>query len=453
MIFATRADGVRAALRRSALALALAALALSMLARVPAAAGGPPTRLSIDNVRVTGAGLHELVVRVQDAQGAPVEGLESDLIVTLDDHGVGEARTAFAGSSGPRTLVVVVDAALLRGEGAAVVDGVLRAAARELSSEDRILVVLAGDRPVAKEWSAREMSQAGDRLASVAVAGGPRIFDALKLGAEKAAAKRRLSSGAILAVTRGDDRGSRARAADVLAAALRGGVTSLGLVEVSGGEGEGAQALERLVPLTGGALWRVQPGAPLPPTLGPEVRALLDRYRVTFRDTRWKRDGESHRLEAHVGRGGRVGDAGTEVVGELSYRASAVYAAAWWPTLVLGLVLVLLLAGGVMVLMSRQKKQQCLLVTQGGDDDGQWYEVFELPLRIGSARENDVILVQQGISRSHCMLQREDDGIVLMDTNSEYGTFVNGERVSRHVLEEDDVIRLGMEVALAYEGR
>ena len=31
---------------------------------------------------------------------------------------------------------------------------------------------------------------------------------------------------------------------------------------------------------------------------------------------------------------------------------------------------------------------------------------------------------------------------MLVDTNSEFGTFVNGARVTRHVLEEDDVIRL-----------
>jgi pSer/pThr/pTyr-binding forkhead associated (FHA) protein len=79
--------------------------------------------------------------------------------------------------------------------------------------------------------------------------------------------------------------------------------------------------------------------------------------------------------------------------------------------------------------------------------------VFDLPLRIGSARENDIVLVSDGISRNHCLLQREGRSIVLVDTNSEFGTFVNGARVTRQVLEEDDVIRLGADVELAYEGR
>ena len=80
-------------------------------------------------------------------------------------------------------------------------------------------------------------------------------------------------------------------------------------------------------------------------------------------------------------------------------------------------------------------------------------EVFELPLRIGSGRENDIVIVRDGVSRNHCLLQREGRTVVLVDTNSEFGTFVNGARVARHELEEDDVIRLGTEVELAFEGR
>lgn len=424
-----------------------AALAALLLAAPALAASGPPARLSIDRVRVTGSGVHELVVRAQDDNGAPVDGLEKDLSVNLDERGAGELRVEYSGAAGPRTLVAVVDATLVRGEGAAVVDDVLRAIARELAPEDRIAVVLAGDRPVAKEWSAREMSQAGDRVASVAAAGGPKLFDALKAGADRAAGKRRLSSGALLVVTRGEDRGSGARATDVLASALRGGVTSLGVVVVPGGDPAGVQQLDRLAALTGGTLWYAQPGSPVPPSLAAGVRALMDRYRVTFRDNRWRRDETTHQLEA------RVGTAGTGPVATRSYRPIDVYEPAWWATAAVWVVVaaVLVVAGAVVVV--RRRRQVCLLVAQGGEEDGQWYEVFELPLRIGSGRENDIVLVRDGISRNHCLLQREGRSVVLVDTNSEFGTFVNGARVTRHELEEDDVIRLGPDVELAYEGR
>lgn len=411
------------------------------------AAATPPARISIDRVRVTGNGVHELVIRAQDEDGAPVEGLERDLLVTLDEHGVGEMRTEYSGAAGTRTLVAVVDAPLLRGDGATVVDDVLRAVARELAPEDRIVVVLAGEKPVAKEWSAREMSQAGDRLASVAAAGGPRLYDALAAGADRAEGRRRLSSGALLVITRGEDRGSRARTSDVLAAALRGGATSLAIVVLPGGDPAGVQQLERLAALTGGTLAYAQPGSPVPPSLAAGVRALLDRYRVTFRDARWTRDETTHQLEA------RAGNDVAGAAGARSYRPIDVYEPAWWATAAIWVVLLALVIVAAVVLLGRRRRQACLLVSQGGDEDGQWYEVFDLPLRIGSSKENDIVLVREGISRNHCLLQREGRSVVLVDTNSEFGTFVNGARVTRHELEEDDVIRLGHDVELAYEGR
>jgi hypothetical protein len=426
---------------------AVPALAALALAAAAAAAPAPPARLAVDRVRVTGNGRHELVVRAQDENGAPVDGLESVLSVTLDERGVGEIRATWGGT-GQRTLVAVVDAPLLGREGAAVVDDALRAVAREMAPGDRVVVVVAGDKTTTKEWSAREMTQAGERLSSLASGGGPRLYDALKVGADLAAGHRRLSSGALLVVTRGADRGSRARTNEVLAAALRGGVTSLDVVVVPGAGGGGdTQQLERLAALTGGSFWHAQPGAPVPPSLGPGVLATLDRYRVTFNDSRWRRDDETHQLEV------RAGDSPTGPAATASYRAPDVYEPDWWATPALWVVLVAVLVIAAFVVLGQRRRQVCLLVVQGGEEDGQWYEVFDLPLRIGSAAENDIVLVSEGVSRNHCLLQREGRSIVLVDTNSEFGSFVNGARVNRHELEEDDVIRLGTDVELAYEGR
>jgi hypothetical protein len=203
--------------------------------------------------------------------------------------------------------------------------------------------------------------------------------------------------------------------------------------------------MERLAVLSGGAVWRAQPGSPVPPSLGPGVRALLDRYRLSFRDAAWKNDGETHHLEA------RAGDAGPTA--ERDYRPADVYEPAWWATAAIWVVVAAVLLVAAFVLFGRRTKQVCLLVVQGGEEDGQWYEVLDVPLRIGSARENDIVLVREGISRNHCLLEREGRSVVLVDTNSEFGTFVNGARVTRHVLGEDDVIRLGEDLELAFEGR
>ena len=59
----------------------------------PEPAVASPERASIDHVRVLGPGRHEVIVRVQDELGAPVERLEQDLRLTLDGRGVGETRS------------------------------------------------------------------------------------------------------------------------------------------------------------------------------------------------------------------------------------------------------------------------------------------------------------------------------------------------------------------------
>lgn len=424
-------------------------LSLLLAGAWPRAADATETRASIDHVRVTGPGRHEVIVRVQDASGAPVDRLESKLLLTLDGRGVGETVTRFA-AAGPRTLTVVVDAPLLRGETATLVDEVLRSVAGGLAADDRVTVVLAGDKPVARTWTARELTHAGDLLGTVAVAGGPRLFDALVLAAGKAAEARREGATAMLVLTRAGDRGSRATAEQVGAAATRGGVTSLALAllpAVDGGEGEQRGELTQLVERTGGTSWTLTPGAPLPAEFAPAVRALLDRYRMTFRARGWQVDDTEHRLQVTVGTGG------AEVVAERTYRAKEVVVSSGWTGVVIAVVLIALVAAGVVFFLSRRRRQLCLLVVQGGEEDGQWYEVFDLPVRIGSARENDVVIVEDTVSRQHCMLEHDGRSIVLIDLKSEYGTWVNGARVSRHVLAEDDVLRLGTDIELAFEGR
>ena len=436
--------------RPAGLPLALAGTVLfgaSLLVMRPAAAGAAVARVSIDHVRVTGAGRHDVVVRVQDSRGAPVDRLESKLSLTLDGLGVGELVTEFSGAAGPRRLLVVVDAPLLRGETAAAVDGALRAVATELAPADRIGVVLAGDRPVFRDFSARELTQAGDALGAVAAAGGPRLFDAVQFALVKAAKARRLGATAVLVLTRAIDRGSRATPADLEVAARQDGVTSIAVMLVTEGDATDRAALAGLVSGSGGVLWSMTPRGAVPAELAPGIHALLDRYRMTFKDARWKRDENSHRLAV------RAGDGGLQAEAEKSYVAKEVYVSSGGMIVVLVAVVAALLAGAAVFMLSRRRRQQCLLVVQGGPEDGQWYEVFELPLTVGSARENDMVFVRDTISRQHCMLERQGTSIVVTDLKSEHGTWVNDTRVIRHALAEDDILRLGTDIELAFEGR
>ena len=66
---------------------------------------------------------------------------------------------------------------------------------------------------------------------------------------------------------------------------------------------------------------------------------------------------------------------------------------------------------------------------------------FDLPqLLIGRADDNDISIPSPFVSQHHMLLIRSGGSTILIDLNSTNGTFVNSERVYRHVLANDDVI-------------
>jgi len=73
--------------------------------------------------------------------------------------------------------------------------------------------------------------------------------------------------------------------------------------------------------------------------------------------------------------------------------------------------------------------------------------VFELSWRsaisLGRARANDIVLDDVAISSQHCRIRPEGGGFVLHDLESTNGTLVNNRRVSRHILSQGDVIKMG----------
>ena len=62
--------------------------------------------------------------------------------------------------------------------------------------------------------------------------------------------------------------------------------------------------------------------------------------------------------------------------------------------------------------------------------------------RIGRTDDNDVVLPDDAVSRSHCILDVREASIDLTDRSSN-GTWVNGKRVQRTALVEGDVVRMG----------
>jgi NADH dehydrogenase len=72
----------------------------------------------------------------------------------------------------------------------------------------------------------------------------------------------------------------------------------------------------------------------------------------------------------------------------------------------------------------------------------------ELPLnldqmRIGRSPENHIVLSDKQASRNHALLTRQNESYVLSDQQTSNGTFVNGQAVKSHVLQDGDRVKIG----------
>jgi predicted component of type VI protein secretion system len=75
-------------------------------------------------------------------------------------------------------------------------------------------------------------------------------------------------------------------------------------------------------------------------------------------------------------------------------------------------------------------------------------------VRIGRSPENDLCLRDDGkaVSRFHAELRAEDDGYIVLDLNSQNGTWIEGERVTRSMLEEGRDVVIGPYRLVVREG-
>ena len=65
---------------------------------------------------------------------------------------------------------------------------------------------------------------------------------------------------------------------------------------------------------------------------------------------------------------------------------------------------------------------------------------------IGRAQDLQICLVEDMVSRHHAKIEILDDKVILTDLNSTNGTFVNGERVQKCELENDDRVLVGTSI-------
>ena len=430
---------------RRLLPLLLAALVLApSFARAAAV-----TQLAIDHVWVNGRD-HVVVLRAADDAGAPVEGLDREFEVTVDGRGVGDLRVASPFTAAPRTVTLVVDGALLApsSAGRPFVESALQALSSQLAPNDRVRLVSAGPKVSTLEWSAAALRTSPGEPRKLAQDGGAKLFDALQSASIAAAGSRTAGSALLLVITNGADSGSRARMADVLAKCTVGeGVTSVAVAVLDDdGAAKAADKLDRLAGVTHGFLRRVPAAGGAAQDFVTSALALSRRWELRFRPLEWSAGEDRHTLDVKLAR--------STVSASQAYRLSEVSEQPWWKSLWVWVIVgVALAAAAVVVLAGSRKRSVGLLVITSGEDEGTWFEILDLPVTIGSALQNDLLLVGEGVSRNHCVLEREGGKVMLVDTNSEKGTFVNDERIRRHALADEDRVRIGDELELVFEAR
>ena len=83
------------------------------------------------------------------------------------------------------------------------------------------------------------------------------------------------------------------------------------------------------------------------------------------------------------------------------------------------------------------------LVVQRGPRTGMTYVLAAGNTTVGRHPESDIFLNDVTVSRQHCRFVVTDDGLIVEDSGSTNGTYVNEERVDKATLEAGDEVLVG----------
>ncbi|HOU54839.1 MAG TPA: GGDEF domain-containing protein [Myxococcota bacterium] len=94
---------------------------------------------------------------------------------------------------------------------------------------------------------------------------------------------------------------------------------------------------------------------------------------------------------------------------------------------------------------------RAILIEMSGPDAGRVHSLVDREYRIGRSARCEFCFPDATLSREHARLTRTDEGWVLEDLRSTNGTFVQQDRVTRHLLRHGDFIRLGSGVRMQFQ--
>lgn len=92
--------------------------------------------------------------------------------------------------------------------------------------------------------------------------------------------------------------------------------------------------------------------------------------------------------------------------------------------------------------MPPQMKLMISVIERGGERTERIFSKF--PISIGRLPDNDIVVIDEFVSRKHCIIFTEGESIVLEDLNSTNGSVINDELVVESALLSDkDILQIG----------
>jgi hypothetical protein len=397
-------------------------------------------------------GRSEIRVAVTDEEARPVSDLTgSDFSLEVAGRTVAPDQiVTVAKRSSAIDFILLADAALLQPPADVLVRRLATDLARDLPAGGQVTLVRVGQRLRTTRTRMDEVERLFSAPGSMQDAGaGGRLLDALHeaiRGAQRVDPRRPV---AIVVLTRALESGSRHDFGDLVALGAVGArPVPIFAVVIEGSDlSPEAARLARLCARCGGSYQSVASADALPDAARRLWHGWLGSYVLSFRVPKDVITSESVPVAV------TVAWAGVRQTVRLDVVPAERDTLPWWrqpaPWLWLGTIVVV---GGALAIWRRPRRLFDLVV-ENGVEAGCSYEVYQLPVRLGAADGNDITFVEVCVSRNHAVLECRGSVIEIVDLNSENGTFVNGERVSRQRLVDGDEISLGVGLDLFFEGR
>ena len=98
----------------------------------------------------------------------------------------------------------------------------------------------------------------------------------------------------------------------------------------------------------------------------------------------------------------------------------------------------------------RGAEKRAFVVVLAGDRMGEMFALNDDRTTIGRGLQADVRINDEGISRTHAMVECDEGGYYLSDAGSTNGTYANGTKVDRYPLQEGDKIQIGSSSVLKF---